>query len=125
MNKGETVTVFNDMCVLAPSSLIDSRISWREIDNLTAEGTFINEGISVTARLYFNEVGQLVNFISDDRYFLNEDGTYELLRWATPLSEYSEMNGLKTAAYGEAVWFKDGSEYSYAKFHIRDVRVNK
>ncbi len=124
MNKGETVTVFNDMCVFVPSSLIDSRISWHEIDNLTAEGTFTNGGISVTAVLYFNESGQLVNFISEDRYYLNEDGTYELLRWATPLIEYRENNGLNIASYGEAVWLRDGSEYSYARFNIRDVRVN-
>ncbi len=124
MNKGETVTVFNDMCVLVPSSLIDSRISWREIDKLTAEGTFTNEGISVTATLYFNESGQMVNFISEDRYFLNEDGTYEMLRWATPLIEYKENNGLKITSFGEAIWLRDGLEYCYACFNIRDVKVN-
>ena len=30
MNIGETVTVFNDMCILAPASLIDARIHGKE-----------------------------------------------------------------------------------------------
>lgn len=124
MNKGETVTVFNDMCVLAPSSLIDSRITWTAIDDLTAKGTFTNEGISITATLYFNETGQLIDFVSDDRYYWNEDNTYDFVRWSTPLSDYKKINGLNLATYGEAVWLKDDGPYSYARFNIKNVTVN-
>ena len=112
------------MCILAPSTLIDSRISWREIDDFTVEGTFTNDGISVKALLYFNEQGQLINFISDDRYYWNEDNTYELVRWTTPISKYKQINNLTLASYGEAVWIKDGEEIPYAKFNIKDVTIN-
>ena len=32
MNQGETVTVLNDMCFMAPVSLTDKNIQWEEID---------------------------------------------------------------------------------------------
>lgn len=35
MTKGETVTLFNDMCVLAPATLIDKNIRWEAIDLLS------------------------------------------------------------------------------------------
>lgn len=124
MNKGETVTVFNDMCILAPAALIDSRISWKEIDDLTAEGTFTNEGISVSATLYFNETGQLINFISYDRSYWNEDNTYDFVPWSTPVSDYREIKGLNLPAYGEAIWMKEEGPFSYARFNIRDVEIN-
>ena len=124
MNRGETVTVFNDMCILVPSSLIDPRISWKEIDELTVEGTFTNEGISVTAVLYFNETGELINFVSNDRYYWNEDNTYDLIPWMTPVSAYRESNGLKHASYGEAVWLKEDGPFTYARFNLRNVKIN-
>ncbi len=68
MNQGETVTVFNDMCFMAPASLIDKRISWNEIDEFTVEAKFKNGEIIIGATLYFNEKGELINFISNDRF---------------------------------------------------------
>ena len=31
MNQGETVTLFNDMCFMAPASLIDRNIEWKDL----------------------------------------------------------------------------------------------
>jgi hypothetical protein len=64
MNKAETVTMFNDMCLLAPATLIVNRIEWTAIDSLSAAATFTNGKNRITATLYFNEKGQLINFIS-------------------------------------------------------------
>ena len=40
MNQGETVTMFNDMCLLAPASLVDADVEWQEIDGHSVRGTF-------------------------------------------------------------------------------------
>ena len=42
MDQGETVTVFNDMCFMAPASLIDKRIEWKEIDEESVSARFTN-----------------------------------------------------------------------------------
>ncbi len=124
MNQGETVTVFNDMCILAPATLIDKRIQWEPVDEYTAKATFNNEGISIQTVLYFNEKGQLINFESDDRFYSPTGETYENVRWSTPVSNYKNINGYNLATYGEAIWHFPEEKYCYARFNIKDIQYN-
>jgi hypothetical protein len=124
MNQGETVTVFNDMCIMAPAGLIDKRIEWEPVDSLTAKATFNNGDIKISAVLYFNEKGQLVNFVSDDRFYSPTGKTYERVRWSTPVSDYRDINGFNLASYGEAVWHFPEGDFCYARFNIKDIEYN-
>ena len=101
MNKAETVTVFNDMCLMAPAILIDRRIRWEPVDSLSAKATFTNGINKITATLYFNEQGQLINFISDDRYDISDMKQY---CFSTPVKEYQKINERNVVSYAEAVW---------------------
>jgi hypothetical protein len=124
MDKGETVTVFNDMCLLAPASLIDERIEWQSIDSSTAKATFTNKGIKVQALLYFNGRGELINFVSEDRYYSPTGKTYEKYRWSTPIQDYKDYNGIRILSRGEAVWSLPEGEYSYGKLNIKEIQYN-
>ncbi len=42
ISAAETVTVLNDLCVMAPGALVDPRLSWRPIDDRNAVVTFSN-----------------------------------------------------------------------------------
>src|SRR5690606_11481088 len=84
MGIAETVTFFNDMCMMAPATLIDRRITWLETNGNEVKATFTTNGITITARLYFNEQGQLINFISENRFAQMEDGSMQQLPWSTP-----------------------------------------
>lgn len=53
MNQGETVTMFNDMCVMAPVTLIDPAIMWEPVDARTARASFTNAGHTIRAELSF------------------------------------------------------------------------
>ncbi|MDF2547644.1 MAG: hypothetical protein K0R93_2542 [Anaerosolibacter sp.] len=125
MNQGETVTVFNDMCLLMPATLIDKRIQWEEIDPLTVKATFENKGNRISALLYFNEKGELTNFVSDDRYYSPTGTSYQQVRWSTPIKDYKEMNGVKIVTYGEAIWHFPEGEYCYAKFNVKEIEYNR
>jgi hypothetical protein len=124
MNRAETVTVLNDMCIMAPASLIDTRIQWETVDLHTVKATFHNEGNCITATLYFNDIGQLINFVSDDRYYSPTGKTFESVRWSTPVSSYKNINGFNLAAYGEAIWNFPDEDLCYAKFNILDIKYN-
>ncbi len=124
MTKGETVTLFNDMCVLAPATLIDQNIRWEPIDRLTVKATFTNQDYTISAVLYFNEKGELINFVSDDRYQASRGNTFENFRWSTPVKDYKEINGQKLASYGEAVWHKPKGEFVYAQFNVTKIEYN-
>lgn len=124
MNKGETVTLFNDMCLLAPATLIDKNIQWETIDSFTVKAKFTNKMNSVTATLYFNEKGELVNFISNDRYLSTDGKTYINYPWSTPVKNYKDFYGRKVAAYAEAIWHKPDEEYLYARFSLQEIKYN-
>ena len=121
MFESETVTMFNDMCFLAPPTLIDERIEWEPVDSTTARAQFTNQGTTISATLYFNEAGQLVNFSSDDRYDINAMKKY---RFTTPLQDYQAINGYRLPNYGEAVWHYPEGPFVYGKFWVKNISYN-
>ena len=124
LTKAETVTLLNDMCVFAPGSVIDNRLTWDEIDSLSTKVTLTNGKFVVSAILYFSESGELINFISDDRYALQDDGTMKQVRWETPISEYKEFEGRKIPTLGKAIWKYPEGDFTYGVFKLRSIKYN-
>lgn len=120
MTKAETVTVFNDMCLMAPATLIDKRIEWTAIDSLSAKGSFTNGINKISATLYFNEQGQLINFISDDRSAID----MKQYRFSTPVKDYTAINGMNIMQYGETIWHYPDGEFVYGKFTLKSIEYN-
>lgn len=118
----ETVTVLNDMCIMAPWSLLDPAIRWREVDDRTVEATYTNGPHTIRAALVFDDAGRLANFWSDDRPSLGEDGkTLQRQRWSTPISDYRAMGPYRLAARGEARYAAPSGEYAYIEFEGIEV----
>jgi Family of unknown function (DUF6544) len=125
MSQGETVTMFNDMCVIAPASLIDPAIVWESVDDRTARASFTNAGHTIRAELSFNDVGELANFWSDDRYQTSPDGkSVKEMRWSTPLSNYRSFGPVRLASGGEARWHEPSGDYAYIEITFDDVQYN-
>ncbi|WP_321419948.1 DUF6544 family protein [uncultured Methanomethylovorans sp.] len=124
MDKSEMVTFFNDMCVMAPATLIDSSITWEEIDHLTIKGKFTNKGTTITAILYFNEEGALVNFESNDRSKYVDNNHFVNYKWSTPIKEYNEINGHRIPVYAEAIWHEQNGDFIYAQFNLKMIEYN-
>lgn len=117
----ETVTFFNDLCLFAPAALIDDRISWETLDSLSAKAIFNNNGTKISAILYFNEKGQLINFVSKDRYSVSEMKAFP---FSTPASNYKNINGYQLPSYGEAIWHYPDMDFVYGKFEVVDLSYN-
>ncbi len=124
MDIAETVTWFNDLCLFAPEGLIDKRIDWQSIDSLSSRATFTNNNITITANLYFNTDGELVNFVSDDRYQILSDTDRKSVRFSTPVKNYVEINGRKYPSYGEAIWNLPEGDLVYGQFNTKEVVYN-
>ncbi|MGB5371244.1 MAG: DUF6544 family protein [Flavobacteriaceae bacterium] len=117
----ETVTFFNDLCLFAPARLIDERISWESIDDFSAKATFTTGGAPISAVLSFNEKGQLINFISNDRFSVSEMKSYP---FSTPAKDYEIVNGYHLATHGEAIWHYPDGEFVYGKFKLISITYN-
>ena len=121
LNKAETVTVFNDMCLMAPASLIDAWITWELLDSNSVIAHFTNHDITISATLFFNDIGQLTNFISDDRMAVSD---MQNIRFSTPLKDYKNVNGYNLATYGETIWHYPDGNFTYGKFYLKDLMYN-
>jgi hypothetical protein len=125
MDVSETVTVLNDMALLAPATLLDSRISWEAIDDRSVRAVFEVGGRRVAATLTFGADGLLSDFVSDDRSRASADGrTFTHLRFSTPVHEYREFDGLRLPAFAEARWQGPGVDFAYGEFRLREVTYN-
>ena len=124
MNQSETVTVFNDMCVLAPATLVDRAIRWEEVDDRTARATYSNAGNTISAVLRFDDEGRLVDFHSDDRYQSADGKTYVKYRWSTPLRDYRDFGGHRLARAGEAIWQMPDGPLTYGRFELVELEYN-
>ncbi|MTI40576.1 DUF6544 family protein [Fulvivirga lutimaris] len=123
MNQGETVTLFNDMCIIAPATLIDKRIEWEVISDSVVKAYFTNGRIKISAELYFNEKHELVNFISIDRY--ETDGkSYTQYPWSTPVENYQMINGYLLPSKGKATYHKPDGDFTYAELEYKSVAYN-
>ena len=119
MTRAETVTVFNDLCVLAPAALASPRITWAAVDDRAARGRFTLGATSVSAELRFNDLGELVDFVSDDRAAGSADGaTFTPMRWSTPLRDYAQMSSARVATRGDAVWHPPAGAFAYGEFEL-------
>lgn len=124
LDRAETVTVLNDLCLMAPGALADSRLRYEELDKLQCLVRFKNGTHEVTATLYFAEDGSLVNFTSDDRAALQDDGSFKSLLFSTPVKSYQELDGRKVLHLGEAVYHYPEGDFVYGRFQLRNIRYN-
>ncbi len=125
MDKAETVTLFNDLCVFAPGALISPNITWREIDANTVAATFTNLAHTVSAVLSFNAAGELIDFVADGRGAISADGkSFTAMRWSTPLGDYRAFGVHRMASHGDGVWHAPAGNFAYLEFDIDAVEFN-
>jgi len=127
VDRAETVTIFNDLVVLAPAALVDAPIRWSPIDGRRVRGTFTNGSQSASAELVFDADHKLLDFISDDRLRASADGTsFTVQRWSTPIYAYAQLHGRRVAVTGEGRWHAPApeGEFAYLEFNVDDLVYN-
>ncbi len=125
MDVSETVTLFNDMCLFAPGSLVDPAIRWQQSNARTSTASFTSAGHAVTATLFFNDAGELVDFVSEDRFGSSPDGkSFSTMRWSTPVQNYRSLGFRRIIGSGEARWHAANSSYEYIKLELDEIQYN-
>jgi hypothetical protein len=121
----ETVTFLNDLCAFAPSALVGPAFAWTPIDDHSATVSYTAGPNTVTATLFFDEAGDLVDFASDDRADVSAKGGAKRMRWTTPLSDHREFEGRRVPGRGEAIWHREDGPFTYGRFTVREVTFNR
>jgi hypothetical protein len=127
MDRAETVTLFNDLCVLSPAALVDAPIRWSPVDGRRVRGEFTHGGLTVAAELTFGTDGRLVDFVSDDRLRAAPDGkSFTRQRWSTPIMGYRRLGARVIGTNGEAHWHAPDpeGEFVYLEFVVDAIAYN-
>ncbi|MEP6562209.1 MAG: DUF6544 family protein [Nakamurella sp.] len=125
LTHAETVTLFNDLCCLAPGALLSSSISWEAIDNHSATAYFTLGVNTVSAELRFDDSGDLVDFVADGRGAMSPDGrTLTPLRWSTPLRGYAQVGPARVATKAEVKWHPEAGAWTYGEFALTALAYN-
>lgn len=125
LRRAETVTLFNDLCLLAPAALVDRSVTWERIDERSARGFFTAGAHTISAVLSFNDAGELVDFVSDDRLALSADGAdFTAQRWSTPVGDYRRMGGRVVMTQGEGRWHPPDGSFSYLELELLELETN-
>jgi len=123
ISAAETVTVLNDLCLMAPGALADPRLAWSPIDDRTAAVTFTNGPHRVAATVAFNDRDELVDFWSDDRPE-SSSGRFVPSRWSTPVDEYRDVGGFHLVHRGRAVYARPDGPFTYGSFTLRSIEYD-
>jgi hypothetical protein len=127
MDRGETVTVFNDLVVLAPGALVDAPVRWTALDAHHVCGVFTTADQTVSAELTFDADHDLIDFVSEDRLRASTDGkTFQRQPWSTPLAEHRDSDGRRILTFGEGRWQAPQPEglLTYVEFRLDDITYN-
>ena len=127
LDRAETVTLFNDLSVLAPAALVDARVTWQPVDDHHVRGAFTNGTHTVSAEFVFNDDHELVDFVSEDRLRASADGTsFTRQRWSTPVWDYRTFDSRRVCSRGEARWHAPApeGEFAYLEFSLDNLIYN-
>ncbi len=117
----ETVTLMNDVLVMAPAAVLNLPFTFETLGTASVRATYQNAGFKVSADVTFNNEGDLVGFVSDDRSHDRDEGP---ARWSTPISGYREVDGIRVGALGDANWIDASGEWTYGRFEVTSLAYN-
>jgi hypothetical protein len=122
MDQSSLVTVLAEAPMI-PSYMLQPYIQWRGVDSLTADATLTRNGISVSGRFFFNEIGEYIRFETKDR-FHSSGGVHNNYPWFIEVSDYKDFGGFLQPAVITASWITDKGEYQYWKGEIGAITYN-
>ena len=111
------------MCLMAPATLINKNIQWELLDSFTVKAKYSNEDLTISAILQFNEKGELINFISNDR-FESINGYFKNYPWSTPVNEYRDYHDRKIVSSASTISHRPGAAFLYGEFSLREIEYN-
>lgn len=106
-----------------PSAVLNDYMTWKEIDDVTAQATMTYGGVEATGTFTFNEKGEVIRFEAE-RYG-EFDGEHRLETWSITMGNYQFFEGIRVPTDGQITWkLKDG-DYLWYKFVVDDLQFNR
>ncbi len=121
LDQGTMVRYLSEM-IWFPAAFLGDNISWKSVDDHTAQVTFTDHGKSVSGQLHIDDTGKLTNFTAE-RY-REIDGEFSLDPWSTPITRYGVLTDLNLPLGGQAVWNLPAGDLLYIELQIEELQYN-
>ena len=121
IDQGSMMRYLNEMAWF-PSGFLGKNITWKAIDDHSAEVTFTDQGKSISATLCIDDEGKLTNFVA--QRYRSVDGGYSEETWSTPFTAYGEFEGLKLPVKGKGVWNLKAGDLEYIEVEVIEIQYD-
>jgi hypothetical protein len=124
LTRSETVTLFNDLCLLAPGELVRPAIAWDAIDEHAARAHYTQGPNTISATLRFNDANELVDFRSEDRNPSPDGSATAPTPWTTPVRDYGRVGPARVFRIAETRWHPASGAWTYGEFTLQSLSYN-
>lgn len=115
---------FLSECLIIPTCALQEYIRWEPIDSNSCRAAIDYRGIRAEGVFTFNETGEFIKFMTDDRFMYMDDGTSVKHRWSAVVSDYVERNGIKIPVRVKGVWNLNEGDHEYFDGRLVGVEYN-
>jgi hypothetical protein len=102
-----------------PSAALCDYLAWEGIDSSSARATMSYQGVTASAVFHFDREGRLTD-MNAARYMDNS-----LENWATPITGYGELQGLRIPVAGTGVWHLKAGDFRYIRVRLTAIDYNR
>ncbi|MDD2555977.1 MAG: hypothetical protein PHX16_06205 [Syntrophaceticus sp.] len=110
--------------LMVPSCALQDYIHWEEIDENHARAMIEYNDVKAEGIFTFNDQGEFVEFVTDERYMDTGDGQSEKHKWTAAVSDYVEKDGIKKPTKIKGIWNLPEGDYEYFNGTLTDVVYN-
>ncbi|WP_346935912.1 DUF6544 family protein [Clostridium sp.] len=112
MNRAALVTWLAEI-IFMPSQLLSGDVDIKEIDKNTVDVSITYDNISASGIYKFLDSGELVEFTTDDRALIYNDGRLEYRKWSALYEDYKNIDDLLLPNRLKSKWHFDNEDIIY------------
>lgn len=105
-----------------PTAALENYITWKEIDDYSAEATMTYGNVKASGIFTFSESGEIKNYTA--QRYKESNGKYSLETWSVDVSDYKDFSGIKVPTKGEIIWKLADGDFNWYNFEVLNVEYN-
>lgn len=105
-----------------PAAALSPHVTWKDVDETTAEATMSYKGITGSAAFHIDEQGNLVKVVASR--FKDSDEQAQRYPCVATIKSTIEVDGFKVPSEIEITWLLEDGPFTWYKFKVHDIEFD-